>query len=389
MQIILISSVVPTPTSGGEIVLYRHLHQLEFWDVTVVPKPVDNIEGNFSHKLMARLSRTRFHPFVKDWEVILEVLRHDNYWDKNLDIHGSQNKTSIVLTVAHGDGCWAAQRFAQKHKLPLVTIFHDWWPDFIISLHQPVRHILERRFRQLYRRSSLALCVSEGMKNALGSHGNSQVLYPIPELLEEELAAKSKIESDKVSSLLRVLYSGNLYNYGPMLAQLLQVTKDHPQVQAQVRGSNPNWSIAFREEMKERNLWLDFAPRHTFNKWLAAADAFLITMSFEPALQRRMETSFPSKLLEYAQFGKPLVIWGPPSCSAIQWGQTRDRALCITDENPQAVVSALEMLKNSPDQQGYYAKQSKIAAQTKFNPILIQKQFLYNIHKLVIIGVSD
>ena len=159
---------------------------------------------------------------------------------------------------------------------------------------------------------------------------------------------------------------------------------DEPQVQAQIRGANPNWSIAFHEEMKERNLWLDFAPRHTLNKWLASGDAFLVTMNFEPALQRRMETSFPSKLVEYAQFGKPLVIWGPRSCSAIQWGQKRDRALCITDKNPQAVVSAGEMLKNSPDQQRYYAQQSRIAAQTKFNPVLIQKQFVKNIHKLVI-----
>lgn len=63
--------------------------------------------------------------------------------------------------------------------------------------------------------------------------------------------------------------------------------------------------------MRDRQLWLDFAPREELNDWLASADVFLVVMSFDPALMRRMETSFPSKLPEYAQFGKPLVIWGP------------------------------------------------------------------------------
>jgi hypothetical protein len=45
-----------------------------------------------------------------------------------------------------------------------------------------------------------------------------------------------------------------------------------------------------------------------------------------------VETSFPSKLPEYAQFGKPIVIWGPEYCSAIHWGREGDRALCIISQ---------------------------------------------------------
>ena len=32
-------------------------------------------------------------------------------------------------------------------------------------------------------------------------------------------------------------------------------------------------------------------------------------MVFDPKMRRRMETSFPSKLIEFSQFGKPLVVW--------------------------------------------------------------------------------
>lgn len=113
------------------------------------------------------------------------------------------------------------------------------------------------------------------------------------------------------------------------------------------------------------------------------ADAFLVVMSFDPALRRRMETSFPSKLPEYAQFGKPLVIWRPDYCSAIHWGREGDRALCITDENPQSLVSALEKIKDFPEQRQYYAQQTKIAAKNEFNPVFIQNQFLENIQSLI------
>ena len=95
-----------------------------------------------------------------------------------------------------------------------------------------------------------------------------------------------------------------------------------------------------------------------------------------------METSFPSKLPEYAQFGKPIVIWGPEYCSAIHWGREGDRAICIMDENPHFLVSALENLKNSPEKQEYYAQQAGIAAQTEFNPYFMQNQFLEAIQNL-------
>lgn len=77
-----------------------------------------------------------------------------------------------------------------------------------------------------------------------------------------------------------------------------------------------------------------------------------------------METSFPSKLPEYAQVSKPLLIWGLDYCSAIRWGRKGDRALCVTDENPNVLVSTLEKLKYSIEKQEYYSQQTKVAAKT-------------------------
>ncbi len=385
-KIIVISSVSPQPTSSGYVVLYRHLTQATSWDVHILPNPDDNKTHRWQTKLIKRLERTRFHRWSHD----LDIIDNGNNWNaiignycQQLSNSSIENNT-IVLTVAHGNGCWAAQRFAQRYQLPLVTIFHDWFPDFP-SLHKPFHDFLENRFQKLYQQSNLTLCVSQGMKDALGSHSNSQVLYPIPALLTKEIVQQHQTKNDEqISSQLKVVYSGNLYNYGPILAQLLEVTKNHPQIQVQVRGSSPNWPADFRSEMRDRQLWLDFAPREELNDWLASADVFLVVMSFDPALRRRMETSFLSKLPEYAQFGKPIVIWGPEYCSAIQWGREGDRSLCVTDENPSVLVSALEKLKDSPQRLKYYGQQAKIASQGEFNPSIIQNQFLDHIRQLIL-----
>ena len=379
----MISSVSPEPTSAGQIVLYRHLNQATGWDVDIVSNPYQGKSNRWQTKLINRLESTRFYR----WGHHFQVIDRGMTWDGTVINSQKQlfndrnNQKVIVLTVAHGDGCWAAQRFAHRYQLPLVTIFHDWWPD-IPRLYQPFRRLLQQYFQKIYQQSHLALCVSEGMKNALGSHSNSQVLYPIPALLNEEYLTQNQSPNRQKSPQLRVIYSGNLYDYGEMLGQVLEVTKEHSHIQIQVRGANPNWSVNFRAEMRDRNLWLDFAPREELNQWLAEADAFLVVMSFDPALRRRMETSFPSKLPEYAQFGKPIIIWGSEYCSAIKWGLKGDRAVCVTDKDSKALVAAVEYLQQSPDLLKYYSQQSKIASQTEFNPVNLQQYFLEAISKL-------
>ena len=380
IKVIVISSVTPEPTSAGNMILYRHLTYSDSFWIHVISHLYPPVSINISSRIVKRLQKTRFAKIGNDLEVIYcgsswkKILSSNFPYSKHLD-----KKRTVVLTVAHGDACWAAQHFAQQYHLPLVTFFHDWWPD-IPTLHKPFRNLLENRFFDLYICSDLALCVSCGMKDTLGAHPNSQVIYPIPALLEVQKPHQNRLSEH---TEFKVVYSGNLYDYGSMLGSLLETCKDNSDIFLQVRGANPNWSTEFATEMRDRNLWLDFAPREELNEWLASADAFLVVMSFDLHLRRRMETSFPSKLVEYAQFGKPLVIWGPEYCSAVQWARKGDRSLVITNENPKAFVSALETLKSSPQLQEYYSQQARVAAQTEFSPISLQSQFLKQVQALI------
>jgi glycosyltransferase involved in cell wall biosynthesis len=160
-----------------------------------------------------------------------------------------------------------------------------------------------------------------------------------------------------------------------MLLEALRVFKDHPTIQLEIRGSNPNWPDDAKKEMRAAGLWLDFAPRSELDAWLQSADAFLIPMVFEEKYRRRMETSFPSKLIEFAQLGRPLIVWGPDYCSALKWAKCTGGALKVMDYDCKCVINAVEALLKSDEQYQAFEEKIQQLSGSFFSTQLIQSQF--------------
>jgi glycosyltransferase involved in cell wall biosynthesis len=279
-----------------------------------------------------------------------------------------------VLTVAHGDLFPVAHRYAEQIRRPLVTIFHDWWPD-MVEVGSRVRESLERAFRDLYAKSDLALCVSPGMLAELGPHPNAHVLYPIPADLVGPCRV-TPVETVTARDKLKVIYAGNLHEYGPMLQSLLERLDGHPTIQLQVRGNRPAWPTDFQERMRAGGNWLPFVPREQIQQWLTEADAFLIPQVFNDARRRLMRTNFPSKIPEMAQFRKPLVLWAPTEASGTVWQRETQATLCISDPEPMAVINGLEELAGSSGLRTKLSDAADRVACTMFAPHVIQTRFL-------------
>lgn len=372
IRVLLISSVRPEPTSGGQIVLHRHLCEEPRIELIVHDyEPGIWTANGIIRRLFGCLSRMGFDRIAQDFWALWK----GRWLDRSLFGIDVDDRT-VALTVAQGDSFPAAARFAKSRGIPLVSIFHDWWPD-MSPVHAPFKSLLEQSFRDLYRESQLALCVSDGMRAALGSHPNARVLYPIPDKISEPVSSPQRLHEFKV------LYFGNLHEYGPMLAKALEAMRGHSLIRLETRGFCPAWSESFRLGMEREGLWHDFAPRDVLTKWLSSADAFLVPMVFEPAMKRRMETSFPSKMVEMCQMGKPIVVWGPESCSAIRWARDGGGALCVTDPDPKALVRELEKLAATPDERRRLSECSRTAAAGDFSPAVIQDEFLVAIEYLL------
>ena len=281
----------------------------------------------------------------------------------------SRFKPDVVLTVAHGFLYRAALRTATRAGLPLVTLFQDWWPDSI-PVSRLLRRSVERRFRQLCAASKVAICVSEGMLAELGSRPNCVVLHDSPSVI---CSPQLKARDD---GRFRIIYFGNLQEYGPMVEEAAKACLETPNLRLHIFGPQPWWSPGTEGTFRTAGIYHGLVSQQRIHAEAATFDVGLVTMSFDVRLKRRMQTSFPSKLQEMAALHLPLVVWGPNYCSAIRWARSGTRALCVTDRNPAALIAAIRRLARSPSDLTRLQRASRTAAETDFNPEQIRSRFV-------------
>ena len=372
INVIVISSVRPEKSTAAAVTLHRHLVNRRGIQLHILPAEHHEIvHGPFHSKIIPRLMRTPARRWAGDIDYLMHTTRP---LEKRLVPPPARART-VVLTLAYGSGCWVAQRYARRHGLPLIVRFDDWWPD-IAEIHTSVRRQLERRFLELHRSADLSLCISEGMLNALGPHRNARVILPIP---DAEPITPSKCKDS--AGGFRVGYSGNMFDYSDMLADLAQLAVKQRDVRIEFRG-RPRWPQALMHEMRQGGLLHDFEPGPGFDDWLGSFDAYLVAMFFDVAQRRRTETCFATKLVDYSRAGRPVVIWAPESSAVVQWARKSRAALCVTDPDAGALLAALAQLKRDTTLQQELGARMRHAHETEFSPVGLQQQFMEGLNSV-------
>jgi hypothetical protein len=274
----LISSAIPQNTTAGELILYRHLSQVPELNLIIATDkyafssdedPLD-IQVN---RFIIRLQKTRFSRFVNDVHQCLHPFFNYDKLRKSIAKH----KPDLILTVAEGTYWIAAQRMAREFNIPLVSIFHDWWPD-LAYVHSWARRILENRFKQLYRQSQLAFCVSEEMRQLLGTHPNAQLLYPIP----DQLVAAAETHTLSTGKQFKLVYAGRLSGIsGQTIQALCTSLQGVTGLQLKLFGPQPDWSDAFLQPLKEQGIYGGFISRDRLRQEFNAASALLVAIPFD------------------------------------------------------------------------------------------------------------
>jgi hypothetical protein len=373
INVIVISSVRPEKSTAAAVTLHRHLVNRRGIQLHILPAEHHEIvHGPFHSKIIPRLMRTP----ARRWAGDIDYLMHTTLPLEKRLVAPPPRARTVVLTLAYGSGCWVAQRYAKRHGLPLIVRFDDWWPD-IAEVHAPVRRQLERRFLELHRSADLSLSISEGMLKALGPHRNARVVLPIPDA--------EPIRPSKCTDLpgeFRVGYSGNMFDYSDMLADLAQLAVKQRDVRIEFRG-RPRWPQALMHEMRHRRLLHDFESGPGFDDWLGSFDAYLVVIFFDAAQRRRTETCFATKLVDYSRAGRPVVIWAPESSAVVRWAKKSGAALCVTDPHAHALLAALAHLKRDSALQLELGARIQRAYQTEFSPVALQQQFMEGLNSVV------
>lgn len=384
-RILYIAWTPPSTESGACLAMRHHLIQRADFSTCVLTNQSFFAPEVLSHCVLRptwleRAMRTRFRRFIRQ----LEMLFLGRWMLRKAVRLARQFKPHLVLTVPDNDVSWCAYLTARRLNLPLVTNFQDWWPhnQYWSESERPypwVRRVIENRLRNMYAASALAFCTSEGMKEFLGPHPNAVTLLPCPARPPMNVPAVAPSGSKR----LRVVYAGTIASdYGRSVLSLARQLAGSPKFQFLVYGPNPDWNHADVAWAKGQGIYQGFIPHEQLRAILASADVFLVIMSFERRSEIMSRVSFTTKFLEYTQYGRPVVVWGPSYCQPVIVAKKTAAGLAVESPDPAAVVSALEQLMSRSEYKRFTAGAIR-ATGTFFSPDCIHEVFKTSILRTI------
>ena len=384
LRVLLVSIVPPRNDCGVRIVMHRHLVERAPFELHVASS-ADFADGLLIHTplrlpyLLHRLSKSRFGPGLHSWLTDYENFVWPLTKNRPLEEAIEEFQPDVLLTLGETGLCQVARKAAERHKLPLAGLFLDWFPVMKGHFGRAwTREILSRRYRELYQACDLAFCTSDGMQETLGPHPNSHVIYPMP----GKHRVPEKISPPR-NGKFRLAYVGSVQSfYGRMLCSLAEKIGRAEDLEIIIVGPNADWPAAALAQAKEQGIYLGFKPPEEAAQVLAGADALLVVMSFEKSYELFMRTSFTTKFLDYAAFGKPVVLWGPEYCTPFRVVQKHGGALAVNSTAADEIISACRQIMSQPALRHRLAQEASKLHQTLFNPDRLQGVFVGEMEKL-------
>jgi glycosyltransferase involved in cell wall biosynthesis len=260
----------------------------------------------------------------------------------------SNIKYDAVLTVVHGLGWLVAASLARHAKIPLHLIIHDDWPR-VANVPSKFRGWLDKEFSNVYQQAASRICVSPFMRaDYLKRYGlDAEVLYPLrakdcPEL---KAAAISPIREERPFT---IAFAGTINSIGYLRA-LKELAESLSSVNGRLLLFGPMSEEDARQIGLERGriILRGLVPsRELISSLATQADALFVPMSFDAIDRKNMEMAFPSKLADYTATGVPMLIYGPPYCSAVRWAEENNGVAEVVDsQDRQALSKAIQRLR--------------------------------------------
>lgn len=385
VRVLYVSIAPPENNHGCRVVAYRHLVERDPFELHVVSN-TDVFDKCLSHTcltlpyLIHRLRKSRLGPRIASW-----VTDYENFiWplipSRQLDEVINSFRPDVLLVLADNSLSKIAFRAAKRQGIPIAGLFLDWVPIMKGHFgHNWTQALLSRWFRRFYVECDLAICTSDGMREILGRHPNSHVVYPMP---GRHKGPPVGLRSPR--SKFRLVYVGSVENfYGRMICSLIERFRCRADLEIFVIGPNADWPKNTLRVATEAGVYLGFKPPHEAASVLASADALLVVMSFEKEYEIFMRTSFTTKFLDYVAYGKPVILWGPTYCAPCNLVKNRGGALTVNDPDPAAVVRACERIRDDPALSARLALESGELHRTIFSPDHLQGILVGEIEKLV------
>jgi hypothetical protein len=366
-RILIVSNVVPAEGRGGGcMALFRHFVLRKDFAVLVCgpqlekATQVETFPARFGWPL-CRLRRTRFHRFFYNlsswlqWHWLpLDLVKCAQAW-----------KPDLIFNVADCDTSGWAWQLSRRLGIPLAVNFQDLFPLFS-GLYPVLQSYHLNKFRFLNRHAEVVFYTSPGMKDWLGSSPNGHVLYPMGASIQEAVHGPHPAPRRRP---WRLIYAGNCYGpYGRMMLRLARQLASSPDIHLSIFTMGNDWPEEDVRHFRQNGVMQGERSVEELRREFSTADAFLTVMSFEDQWQVFNQTSFTTKWLDYAPYGKPVFVWAPETSSIAQFARAHNCACVIATDSPLDVQQRLLETASNPSEWERLGQASLALSQTVFNP---------------------
>lgn len=387
LKILYLSLITPDTSCGAHIAIYRHLIYKQDFEVAVCSTVADAslTKDKFvitRNSVFERLRKTRLSRLVFNYDYVM------NWYSIPQEVlnYAKDYQPDIILTVADNIHGGFALQLSEKLKIPLVVNFQDLSPlsQFISVNMAPftwVRKFLMNKFHDLHNNADLVFYTSEGMKKWFESHKNGHILYPLGDF-ERPTIAKDN-ENTHASRPVTVVYAGNCYGaYGRMLLKFARQVKGSNEIHLKIFPVGKGWTDEEINEMREAGIYQSFMPFEQLRQELQKADAFLTVMSFEEPERPFVQTSFTTKWLDYAPYGKPIFVWAPSYSSASIFARKYGCGVVTDSDDPTVLKDNILHCSNSEPDWTFFGEKARYVSDQILNPEKIHQLFVNEIRAL-------
>jgi hypothetical protein len=309
---------MPAEGTGSPIIVYRHLRRLSDsgWSIHVVPEWGQDAEICRKHgwKVFTLTHRKPFWPPYHPDHGISRAIRAWLWAGEVMNWLGSRPDATLTYLSAFSDALSiVAAGFSRRYLVPLTTIHHDdtrcFCKEVKVGERAHLRHqwILQNSSKTLFASRALAECFDL-------SEDAIRVLAPIPEGWNEPAGWETR-----EGKPLRIYYAGALWPAQfPLLSRVARA----------LDAAGGRLVILSRETPELRDFadrdpveWMEPFPsnREALEHLVSNATAMLASYSERIEDMPWVETSFPSKFVEFSHLGIPCAIVAPKESAIAQW----------------------------------------------------------------------
>ena len=363
---------LPQQGFGAWVILYRHLARLTDWNITIllsqpIPPKLDSVQTRWRYPARPQSPLWNLPLWGRVPQAhMLRVWLEAQFYAMRL-----APRPNAILNL-FGVNSLLAGALASRLHLPLNLLLHDRWEVWTKPLAE--RHFMRRgRAAQILKRAARIWVVTSELAASYGLEDNRvRVLRPIPEERRGDFFEWRDAFQVPTIGFAGFVHDHHLAHFARLAhilagwnGRLLIITDRAAKIRAQL-GTTGN--VEFHAPFERNADALEFLSQQS--------SALVVPCAFGDELEQaiRNKTNFPSKLVEYARSGLPILILAPPNVAVSNWAQAHAWLGYCNEPTPARLHELVSRLVARPTWEEM-AQQTRAVPREEFDAAKIHAQF--------------